>query len=120
MASEPLEVERPETGSLAITESSSASPSDDGRDKLDRIETSVSVRERRELQHIRASDREELIRLATLGREQSYVTNTPAADGLERVDTLAGIEPGDPVLDPTSPQFDLYKWMRMLVIMLPT
>ncbi|EAS35179.3 ABC transporter [Coccidioides immitis RS] len=34
---------------------------------------------------------------------------------VERRDTLAGIEIGDPVLDPTKPEFDFYKWARMFM-----
>lgn len=32
---------------------------------------------------------------------------------LERHDTLHGIKPGDAVLDPSSENFDVYKWSRM-------
>jgi ABC-type multidrug transport system ATPase subunit len=34
---------------------------------------------------------------------------------LARRDTLADVELGDPVLDPTQPQFDFYKWVRILL-----
>ncbi|KAI1981745.1 GTPase-activating protein [Ophidiomyces ophidiicola] len=34
---------------------------------------------------------------------------------LERRDTLAGVEIGDPVLNPTMPEFDFYKWARMFM-----
>lgn len=37
---------------------------------------------------------------------------------LERSDTLAGVEIGDPVLDPSSPEFDIYKWVRMFMRLL--
>lgn len=39
------------------------------------------------------------------------------ADGsqIQRLDTLAGVNLGDPVLDPTKPEFDMYKWARMFV-----
>jgi hypothetical protein len=35
--------------------------------------------------------------------------------GIERKDTLEGLDLGDPVLDPTSDQFDHYKWARMML-----
>jgi ATP-binding cassette, subfamily G (WHITE), member 2, PDR len=99
--------------SLAITRTSSIETRDDKIDeveKLGRIQTSATARER-QFEPIRAGDREELHRLASsLGRTESYIS-TPAA--LERVDTLAGIQVGDSVLDPTSPDFDVYKWARM-------
>ncbi|KAL1956581.1 hypothetical protein VTO42DRAFT_7052 [Malbranchea cinnamomea] len=34
---------------------------------------------------------------------------------LERKDTLAGVKLGDPVLDPTKPEFNFYKWVRMFM-----
>jgi hypothetical protein len=34
---------------------------------------------------------------------------------LERKDTLYGVDIGDPVLDPKSPEFNPYKWFRMYV-----
>jgi len=35
--------------------------------------------------------------------------------GVERRDTLAGVELGDPVLNPSKPEFDFYKCVRMFV-----
>lgn len=35
--------------------------------------------------------------------------------GLERKDTLADVRLGDPVLDPTKPEFNFYKWVRMFM-----
>ncbi|KAF2014159.1 ABC-transporter [Aaosphaeria arxii CBS 175.79] len=32
---------------------------------------------------------------------------------IQRLDTLAGVSFGDPVLDPRKPEFDMYKWARM-------
>ncbi|PWY83072.1 ATP-binding cassette transporter [Aspergillus sclerotioniger CBS 115572] len=60
----------------------------------------------------------ELTRLASnFPRRQS--TLDPGVDGgIERKDTLEGLEIGDPVLDPTSDQFDHYKWVRMVLKML--
>ncbi|EEP75711.1 hypothetical protein UREG_00558 [Uncinocarpus reesii 1704] len=47
----------------------------------------------------------------------SRTSTRQAGDGtqLQRRDTLAGIQVGDPVLDPTSPEFDFYKWARMFM-----
>jgi ATP-binding cassette, subfamily G (WHITE), member 2, PDR len=113
MAPEPLPVGPNEMEPLAIAMTSSDETSDDEVDqgeKLGRTQTSVTARER-QFEPIRAGDREELHRLAsTLGRTESYIS-TP--DALQRVDTLAGIQIGDSVLDPTSPDFDVYKWARM-------
>lgn len=113
MASEPVPIAQNEGEPLAITRTSSIETSVDGIEeveKLGKIQTSATARER-QFEPIRAGDREELCRLAsTLGRTESYIS-TPEA--LERVDTLAGIQIGDSVLDPTSPDFDAYKWARM-------
>jgi ATP-binding cassette subfamily G (WHITE) protein 2 (PDR) len=113
MASEQSPTAPNELEPLEITRTSSTEPSGDEIDegeKLGRTQTSATARER-QFEPIRAGDREELHRLAsTLGRTESYIS-TP--DALERVDTLAGIQVGDSVLDPTSPDFDVYKWARM-------
>jgi hypothetical protein len=113
MASEPLPVGPKEIESLEVIRTGSSETSDDrfaDGEKLRRTETSATVRER-EFEPIRSGDREELQRLAsTLGRTESYIS-TP--DALQRVDTLAGVKIGDSVLDPTSPDFDVYKWARM-------
>ncbi|EME40339.1 ABC transporter-like protein [Dothistroma septosporum NZE10] len=68
-----------------------------------------------------AESRATLMRLAT--QSQSYYSHrrksTTTADedpeALERKDTLNGISPGDDVIDPKSPKFDLHKWIRMAV-----
>lgn len=113
MASEPLPVGTNEVEPLAITRTSSSEMSEDevhGGEKLWRTQTSATARDR-QFEPIRTGDREELQRLAsTLGRTESYIS-TP--DALQRVDTLAGVQIGDPVLDPTSADFDVYKWARM-------
>jgi ATP-binding cassette, subfamily G (WHITE), member 2, PDR len=113
MASGPLPIAQNEMEPLEITRTGSIETSDDEInevEKLGRTQTSATARER-QFEPIRAGDREELHRLAsTLGRTESYIS-TP--DALERVDTLAGIKIGDSVLDPTSPDFDVYKWARM-------
>lgn len=116
MASEPLPIAQNEIETLEITRTSSTETSDDEIDKVGKLvktQTSATARER-QFEPIRAGDREELHRLAsTLGRTESYIS-TP--DALERVDTLAGVQIGDSVLDPTSPDFDVYKWARMWVL----
>lgn len=66
---------------------------------------------------IHAGDAGILTRLASqVSRNQSYYSSRRAstADGndLERTDTLAGLERGQGELDPNSPKFDLYKWIR--------
>jgi ATP-binding cassette subfamily G (WHITE) protein 2 (PDR) len=113
MASGPLPIAQNEMEPLEISRPGSIETSDDEInevEKLGRTQTSATARER-QFEEIRAGDREELHRLAsTLGRTESYIS-TPGA--LERVDTLAGIQIGDSVLDPTSPNFDVYKWARM-------
>lgn len=84
---------------------------------LSRTQTSKSNRERREREFspINAGDRVELHRIATsLGGSIALArTKTGASSRLERQDTLAGVNIGDPVLDPASPEFDTYKWLRM-------
>jgi ATP-binding cassette subfamily G (WHITE) protein 2 (PDR) len=116
MASEPSPIAPNEVESLAITRTSSIETSDDEIEevvKLGTIQTSATARER-QFEPIRPGDREELHRLAsTLSRTESYIS-TPEA--LKRVDTLAGIQFGDSVLDPTSPDFDVYKWARKYVL----
>ncbi|EGD94355.1 ABC transporter [Trichophyton tonsurans CBS 112818] len=61
--------------------------------------------------------RPELVRIASVfSRIDSHPDVAPTTeDGgqLNRRDTLAGVKIGDPVLDPTKPEFDFYKWARM-------
>jgi ATP-binding cassette, subfamily G (WHITE), member 2, PDR len=77
--------------------------------------TSRSAQERRQFEPIRSGDREELHRIASsfAGSVALQRTMTVQSSGLERKDTLAGIQLGDAVLDPSSPEFDVYKWSRM-------
>jgi ATP-binding cassette, subfamily G (WHITE), member 2, PDR len=82
-------------------------------EKLQREPTNASARER-EFEPIRPGDRAELTRIATtIGRTISLKSSHLGDDGLQRVDTLAGVNIGDAVLDPQSPEFDVYKWARM-------
>jgi ATP-binding cassette subfamily G (WHITE) protein 2 (PDR) len=85
------------------------------KDGLERIETSMSARDRRQFEPIRSGDREELQRIASSfgGSVALSRTMTAESHAVERRDTLAGINFGDAVLDPSSPEFDVYKWTRM-------
>lgn len=82
---------------------------------LERSETSRSTWENRQFEPIRSGDREELHRIASEfgGSVALARTITQQSSALERKDTLAGIQVGDDVLDPSSPDFDAYKWSRM-------
>lgn len=70
------------------------------------------------------SVRAQLTRLAS--RTQSYysqrrsssVNQNDDPEALQRRGTLEGLELGDEVLDPQSPKFDLYKWIRMTIQMI--
>ncbi|KAF2766133.1 hypothetical protein EJ03DRAFT_354264 [Teratosphaeria nubilosa] len=72
--------------------------------------------------YILPEERENLRRLAShLSRTHSQYsrrTSVSANTGLERQDTLAGLELDDPALDPGSPKFDLHKFMRMTLKMM--
>ena len=69
----------------------------------------------------RDEDRPALAHLASLlthniaTKESNARTST-----LDRKDTLAGIEQDDPVLNPSSPEFDFYKWVRMFMRQMET
>ncbi|KAG4429722.1 GTPase-activating protein [Cadophora sp. M221] len=103
------EIERPET-----FHNDSSTDTDE---KLERVETTRSMRDRRQFEPVTSRDREELHRIASTfsGRNALSRTNTALSAPLERPDTLAGVNIGDPVLDPGSPEFDVYKWSRMLM-----
>jgi ATP-binding cassette subfamily G (WHITE) protein 2 (PDR) len=65
-----------------------------------------------------AEERPELARLATLLSRTTSRQATVDFGGekeLERRDTLYGVNLGDPVLDPSKPEFDFYKWVRMFM-----
>jgi ATP-binding cassette, subfamily G (WHITE), member 2, PDR len=85
--------------------------------ELERTQTSKSALERRQFEPIRSGDREELHRIASSFSGSVALVRSMTVEstrtGLERKDTLAGIELGDAVLDPSSPEFDVYKWSRM-------
>jgi hypothetical protein len=85
------------------------------KEGLERIQTSKSAHERRQFEPIRSGDREELHRIASSfgGSVALARSMTAESNALERRDTLAGVQLGDAVLDPSSPEFDVYKWSRM-------
>lgn len=87
----------------------------DGLERTQTSRTSRSAQERRQFAPVRAGDRQELQRLASEfgGSVALQRTMTAQSARLERKDTLYGIQLGDAVLDPSSPEFDVYKWSRM-------
>ncbi|KAJ5180646.1 hypothetical protein N7492_003856 [Penicillium capsulatum] len=67
-------------------------------------------------EHIRPEDRAELTRVASSFRRRRGTDSGVSGMGnMERKDTLEDVGLGDPVLDPTSEQFDHYKWARMML-----
>ncbi|TVY36705.1 Multidrug resistance protein, partial [Lachnellula occidentalis] len=83
---------------------------------IERVETGRSTTERH-FEPVRVGDREQLTRIASEfgGSVALHRTNTRGSSALERVDTLHGVKVGDSVLDPSSPDFDVYKWTRMVM-----
>jgi ATP-binding cassette, subfamily G (WHITE), member 2, PDR len=55
---------------------------------------------------------EELTNVATEIWKGRTASNFGAREKLSNLDTLAGAEPEDTALDPTSPTFDVYKWAK--------
>ncbi|TVY84470.1 ZEB2-regulated ABC transporter [Lachnellula suecica] len=94
----------------------SGDSSTDVEPTLERTQTEQSTRER-QYEPINIGDREELHRIASSfgGSVGLRRTKTSGSSALQRNDTLAGVEIGDPVLDPSSPEFDMYKWLRMMM-----
>ncbi|KAI9742381.1 MAG: GTPase-activating protein [Claussenomyces sp. TS43310] len=91
---------------------------DDYDGTLDMVRTTTTFRERR-FEPVRAGDREELTRLASnFHRTHSGLSEQTLGEALERADTLAGVKLGDPVLNPNSTHFDVYKWARMFMRLL--
>ena len=113
-------VDTTERISTMSSESSTEGDSDGkpSRRPLSRTATSMPRAER--FEPLDPADREELHRIATyithddtLNRTISGATAGTAESRMEKQDTLAGVKLGDPVLDPKSPDFDVYKWVRM-------
>ena len=102
---------------LARVESHRTTNLDESDTTLHKTNTSKSVRDRRQFEPIRSGDREELHRIASSfgGSISLNRTKTRESSALERRDTLAGVNIGDAVLDPKSPEFDVYIWSKMLV-----
>ncbi|KAL3427948.1 ABC-2 type transporter [Phlyctema vagabunda] len=98
-----------------ITEDKDADGQSSSEDEstLERTQTNRTARDRAVFEPIHSGDREQLHRIASSFGGLSR-TSTGAND-LERRDTLYGINSGDAVLDPDSPQFDVYKWSRMVL-----
>jgi len=75
----------------------------------------------RAFEPIHAGDTQTLTRIASqLSRSQSHYSGRSSGvsgegNDLDRTNTLTGLEFGDEVIDPNSPKFDLYKWIRMLM-----
>ncbi|GAB1212649.1 hypothetical protein ATERTT37_001794 [Aspergillus terreus] len=69
------------------------------------------------MDHMRPEDREQLTRIAS-----GFPRHRPVDSGaaIERRDTLDELNPDDPVLDPSSDKFDLYKWARMRMKLMDT
>lgn len=118
-AAEPLDEDR--VGAPSSSSSKDDDIEEEPTPRLTRASTSRSARER-EFQPIAAGDRAELHRIASdfAGTGGGSITRiSTGTSGLERKDTLYGVDIGDPVLDPKNPEFDPYKWSRMYVAILP-
>lgn len=117
MAAERPNYERDASEELVdIISSGSTDVEEGGLEKVDTRKTNRSQRSARdrEFAPIRNGDREELQRIAS-SMHRSNTSYSLAGDDLERKDTLADVNIGDAVLDPTKPEFDSYKWARMYV-----
>ncbi|TVY15202.1 ZEB2-regulated ABC transporter 1 [Lachnellula arida] len=103
-------------GSAIIPSNSSAEVDSEDENAMERTETGRSNIVHH-FEPVRYGDREELHRIASEfgGSVALSRTHTRGSSALERVDTLHGVKLGDPVLDPSSPDFDVYKWTRMVM-----
>jgi ATP-binding cassette, subfamily G (WHITE), member 2, PDR len=113
---EPADSDRVEGSNLG---SSDGSTNVGEQPQLTRTSTSRSARERT-FEPIAAGDRDELYKIASNFTGGPVHRTSTAGSALERRDTLYGVNIGDPVLDPRSPEFDPYKWSRMYVQFLST
>jgi ATP-binding cassette subfamily G (WHITE) protein 2 (PDR) len=111
------EIEQPYRHDRNASESSISLDNDTENYTLegDKSNDSSSTENERGFQPVIAGDREELQRIASTynGSNALGRSNTGASSRLSRQDTLAGVQLGDPVLDPSSPDFNVYKWARM-------
>lgn len=93
--------------------------SSNGAERVSRSSSEALPEEQRVFEHIPPEDREELSRIASnFPRHRATDSGVGSMGGIERKDTLEDVELGDPVLDPTSDQFDHYKWARMVLKMM--
>jgi ATP-binding cassette subfamily G (WHITE) protein 2 (PDR) len=86
---------------------------------LEKTTTNRTANERT-IEPVTVDDRNELTKIASgIGRTEPIIgSRNSHGDGehaLERKDTLHGVKIGDPVLDPKSPEFDAYKWAKMII-----
>lgn len=101
---EPEVQDEPKVGLIGGTEDATASGTED--------ESYIDTEGRTEIHSIAARTQS-----FTMPRTRSRKFIGSVGD-LERQDTLAGVEIGNPVLDPNSPEFDIYKWVRMFMKLL--
>ncbi|KAJ5975960.1 hypothetical protein N7481_009667 [Penicillium waksmanii] len=96
-----------------------ANVSSNGTEHVSRSSSEALPEEQRVFEHIPPEDREELSRIASnFPRHRATDSGVGSMGEIERKDTLEDVELGDPVLDPTSDQFDHYKWARMVLKMM--
>ena len=96
-----------------------ANASPETSERISRSSSEALPEENRVFEHIPPEDREELTRIASnFPRHQATDSGVGSMGDIERKDTLENVELGDPVLDPTSDQFDHYKWARMMLRMM--
>nr|POE75585.1 zeb2-regulated abc transporter 1 [Quercus suber] len=98
----------------------------DGNEAVEEPQESAALRRgsvaSRGFEPINPGDEGILTRLATQMSRPSMsrrnTNTTTSGEELERKGTLDGVEIGDPVLDPASPQFDLRTYIRMVMSLL--
>ncbi|KAH8590156.1 putative ABC transporter CDR4 [Bisporella sp. PMI_857] len=103
------------TPTAVLTRSGTSDTNVEDIDELKRIRTNRSIQRQQTFEPIRAGDRAELHRIATELGQQSSISRTATREGLSRRDTLYGINLDSVELNPSSPQFDAYKWARMMI-----
>jgi len=113
-------IEKGERPALVPAQSSSSTnvELEDDVGELKKIQTSRTTRTERNFEPISPGDRAQLTRLASnfsVVGDGSMTRSSTRGSNLTRKDTLYGVDVGNPVLDPKSPEFDPYKWSRLLV-----
>jgi ATP-binding cassette, subfamily G (WHITE), member 2, PDR len=97
----------PITGHLKRTFSSDTEKADDA-------EFAMAIRSKSFSQNIQPHDLNELNRIFTkLSRKGTGLSGD--LDGISRKNTIAGLSDDDPVFDPSSKDFDLYKYLRLFM-----